>query len=51
MKTATPQKIHPRRLARSMAKAMIHSNKLRRYDWRGLAIEASKPQNKKGVKK
>ena len=36
---------------RSMAKAMIGSNKIGHYDWRGLAVEASKPRNKKGVRK
>lgn len=44
-------KIHPRKLARSMAKAMIGSNKIGRFDWRGLAIEAAKSRNKKGVKR
>lgn len=43
--------IHPRKLARSMAKAMIDSNKIGRYDWRGLAAEAAKPRKKKGVRK
>ena len=43
--------VHPRKLARSMAKAMIGSNKIGRFDWRGLAIEAAKPRNKKGDKR
>lgn len=43
--------VHPRKLARSMAKAMIGSNKIGGYDWRGLAAEAAKPGKKKGVRK
>ncbi len=43
--------VHPRKLARSMAKAMIGSNKIGSYDWRGLAAEAAKPGKKKGARK
>lgn len=38
--------VHPRRLARSMAKRLIGSNKIGRYDWRKLALEAAKPRKK-----
>jgi hypothetical protein len=61
--------IHPRKLARSMAKANLNERHVTGYNkerksatgmkipsifarnWKELAVEASKPRNKKGVRK
>lgn len=41
--------VHPRKLARSMAKARIGSSKLSRHDWRRAAVDQAKDPVKKGV--
>ena len=46
-------RVHPRKLARSMAKAMIEDrHDLSKMDWRAAAVDmAQNIQNKKGAKK
>lgn len=43
--------VHPRKLARSMAKARIGSSKLSRHDWRRAAADQAKDPVKKGARK
>ena len=43
--------VHPRKLARSMAKARIGSSKLRYHDWRRAAVDQAKNPVKRGAQK
>lgn len=44
-------RVHPRRLARSIAKKQVGRNGIAAYDWRRIAVDASRPRKKKGAKK
>lgn len=44
-------RVHPRKLARSMAKARTGMNKLRYFDWRRAAADQAKNPIKRGAKK